>query len=247
MHILGHPSLMTLLARLCSPQTRQPDINRLTAALYRSMALLIADNELPRVQRRILSRMYRYNRQGVYEGQVVDSSVRVALVDIARAGIWPSHVCFETFCELLNPDHVRQDHIFAQRVTRNGRVTGTDLAASKIGGRYEGMYIVVPDPMAATGSSLTTVLKHLRGRRLGSPKKVIAAHLIVTPEYIRRMTSEHPDVVVYGVRLDRGLSTARVLRTIAGERWDEERGLNDHQYIVPGGGGFGELLSNAQE
>ena len=52
-------------------------------------------------------------------------------------------------------------------------------------------------------------------------------------------------MIVYAVRLDRGLSPPDVLETGLGERWDEERGLNDHQYIVPGGGGFGELMNNS--
>jgi uracil phosphoribosyltransferase len=28
-------------------------------------------------------------------------------------------------------------------------------------------------------------------------------------------------------------------------RWSEESGLTDKQYIVPGGGGFGEIMNNA--
>ena len=36
-----------------------------------------------------------------------------------------------------------------------------------------------------------------------------------------------------------------VLKTVPGTRWEEERGLNDRHYIVPGGGGFGEILNNA--
>ncbi len=48
------------------------------------------------------------------------------------------------------------------------------------------------------------------------------------------MTTDHPDVVVFAVRLDRGLSSPEVMATIRGTRWDEERGLTDHQYIVPG-------------
>ena len=32
---------------------------------------------------------------------------------------------------------------------------------------------------------------------------------------------------------------------LPGERWAEENGLNEVQYIVPGGGGFGELMNNA--
>jgi uracil phosphoribosyltransferase len=59
------------------------------------------------------------------------------------------------------------------------------------------------------------------------------------------MASDHPDVIVYAVRLDRGLSPQDVLETVPGTRWPEERGLTDRQYIVPGGGGFGEIMNNA--
>ena len=41
------------------------------------------------------------------------------------------------------------------------------------------------------------------------------------------------------------LGNAEVLACVPGERWDDEVGLNAHQYIVPGGGGFGELMNNA--
>lgn len=246
-HILSHPTLMTVLARLCSPETRQPAVSRLTTQLYRAMALTIADHAFPRVQARVPTRMRRYHREGVYVGEVIDPKTRVVLVDVVRAGMLPSQVCFETFCELVEPDNVRQDHFFSQRVTVNGRVTGADLRGSKVGGRYDGRIVVVPDPMAATGSSLATVLDYIYGLGRGKPARVIAAHLIVTPEYIRRVRAAHPGLEVYAIRLDRGLSAKNVLRTTAGARWAEERGLNARQYIVPGAGGMGELLSGAQE
>jgi hypothetical protein len=52
-------------------------------------------------------------------------------------------------------------------------------------------------------------------------------------------------LIVYALRLDRGLSSDRALASVPGKYWDEERGLNDTQYIVPGAGGVGELLNNA--
>jgi hypothetical protein len=55
----------------------------------------------------------------------------------------------------------------------------------------------------------------------------------------------HPQAEIFAVRLDRGLSAPDVLRAVPGERWDEENGLDAHDYIVPGGGGFGELMNNA--
>jgi hypothetical protein len=44
--------------------------------------------------------------------------------------------------------------------------------------------------------------------------------------------------------LDRGLSDEKILHTVPGTHWEKEKGLNQFQYIVPGGGGFGELMNN---
>jgi uracil phosphoribosyltransferase len=79
----------------------------------------------------------------------------------------------------------------------------------------------------------------------GKARKYIALHCIVTPEYLKRVKQAHPDLIIYAVRLDRGLSSTDVLKSVPGTHWDQERGLNDKQYIVPGGGGFGEVLNNA--
>jgi hypothetical protein len=62
---------------------------------------------------------------------------------------------------------------------------------------------------------------------------------------VKRVTSQHPGTVIYALRLDRGLSPPEVFDTVPGTLWDRERGLDDRQYIVPGGGGFGELMNNA--
>ncbi len=51
--------------------------------------------------------------------------------------------------------------------------------------------------------------------------------------------------MIYALRLDRGLSPPEVFDTVPGTFWEKERGLDDRQYIVPGGGGFGELMNNA--
>ena len=99
--------------------------------------------------------------------------------------------------------------------------------------------------MGATGSSLVSALDHYKTRLEGTPGRCIAMHLIVTPEYLRNVLKAHPETVVYALRLDRGLSPEDVLATVPGTRWDDERGLDDHQYIVPGAGGVGEILNNA--
>jgi uracil phosphoribosyltransferase len=99
--------------------------------------------------------------------------------------------------------------------------------------------------MGATGTSLATAIETYKRQVPGTPRRIVNVHLIVTPEYLRTMARTHPDVAVYAIRLDRGLSPPEVLDTVPGTRWEEERGLDDHQYIVPGGGGFGEIMNNA--
>jgi len=75
--------------------------------------------------------------------------------------------------------------------------------------------------------------------------RMIDASYKVTPEYLKRITSRHPEVLIYAIRLDRALSAAEVFGTVPGQLWNQERGLDDRQYIIPGGGGFGELMNNA--
>ena len=99
--------------------------------------------------------------------------------------------------------------------------------------------------MGATGSSIVSALDYYKTQLEGKPARCIAMHLIITPEYIRRVHASHPDLPIYALRFDRGLSTPKALKSMPGTLWDEERGLNDIHYIVPGAGGVGELLNNA--
>ena len=98
--------------------------------------------------------------------------------------------------------------------------------------------------MGATGSSISHAVRMYKEAG-GTPLRIASLHLIVTPEYIRRMRADHPDVVIYGIRLDRGMSPPHVFDTVLGEKLSEERGLNERDYIVPGAGGLGEILNNS--
>lgn len=99
--------------------------------------------------------------------------------------------------------------------------------------------------MGATGGTLSTAIAMYREKVAGNPRKIVCLNLVVTPEYLRRITTDHPGVLIYAIRLDRGLSPADVFGTAPGKFWDKERGLDERQYIIPGGGGFGELMNNA--
>ncbi len=243
-HILSDPYLLSLLARLCRPDTLQPDVNRLVDVIYRHLVGVVAAHEFPRRHAEIPTRMHATHPEAVYAGDIIAPETRAVVVDIARAGMFPSQIVFDHLNVILDPRNVRQDHIFMnRRVDEKDRVVGTDVSGVKIGGPVEGAMVVLPDPMGATGGTILRAIDLYRG--LGKPARVIAVHLIVTPEYLRAIKAAQPETVVYAVRLDRGLSPDDVLRTTPGERWEEERGLNDHDYIVPGGGGFGEIMNNA--
>jgi len=148
---------------------------------------------------------------------------------------------------LMNPAGVRLDCFFVARaIDEKSHVTGANVASSKIGGTLEGQILLLPDPMGATGSSILQTLDTYKAEGItDTPLKKIAIHMIITPEYLMNLKKTDPDVIVYTVRLDRGLSSPEVLATKPGTRWDEEKGLNDIHYIVPGGGGIGEVMTNS--
>lgn len=245
-HILRHPTMNSLLTKLCSPETRQPEFNRLVATIYNALFVEALNNEWPRVDVQKPTRMTEFHPNVQYTGSILDEEQKAVIVDIARAGMLPSQVGFDLLCHTVNPQKMRQDHVFASRMTNaQNEVTHTDLSGSKIGGDIDNALVFFPDPMGATGLSLCTVLDHYKQKVPGRAKKWVAIHLIVTPEYIREVSRRHPDVVIYTLRVDRGLSPQDVLNTIPGTHWDRERGLNDQQYIVPGAGGVGELISNS--
>ncbi len=243
-HILDDPYYATLLAHLCSAECVQPRFNQIVKRLYSGLARTVLNNEFPRKRRRAPTRMSATTERGVVDSDFLDPSTPVVTVDLARAGILPSMTVFEVLNETLSPQSVRQDHLIMQRKTNaDGHVVGAELFGSKVGGPVDDRFVLFPDPMGATGSSMCNAIGYYKSN--GRPGPIITMHLIITPEYIRRVLAEHPETKIYALRLDRGLSKPEVLACVPGERWDDEVGLNAHQYIVPGGGGFGELMNNA--
>jgi uracil phosphoribosyltransferase len=244
-HILADPLSLTMLARACQKGVVQPEVNRLVGELYRVLVHDVVAAELPRRPVEVATRMIDHTPYGVWSGEAIDASTPAVVVAVARAGLYPSQVTYDFLNQVLRPEGVRQDHLsLGRQVDADGRVTGAALGSAKIGGPIQDAVVLIPDPMGATGSTVSKVLAHYQEAVHGTPRKVIALHLIVTPEYLRHV-ARHKEVTVYALRLDRGLSPPDVLEAVPGARWDEERGLTDHQYIVPGGGGLGEVMNNS--
>ena len=77
--------------------------------------------------------------------------------------------------------------------------------------------VVMLDPMLATGGSASEALNYLKKR---GAKKLVFACLVASPEGVKKMMSEHPDVKIFAAALDRE--------------------LNDKGYILPGLGDAGD-------
>ncbi len=224
-HILSEPVALTLLAKLSQPSTVQPEISYLVKELYQRLIHEVVAREFPCAELSVKTRMAESEpERGIWTGSCIDPNTRAVTVNIARAGSVPSQVCFEFLNRVLNPALVRQDHVVMARTTDTEQhVTGARFGDSKIGGDIDKAFLLFPDPMGATGSSLIEAVSHYRS--YGKATKIIALNLIVTPEYLSALKAKQPDVIVYALRLDKG--------------------LNDVQYILPGAGGLGEIMNNS--
>lgn len=245
-HLLSDPYVLSLLARIGSPTTGTETVTALVRSAYRHLLGQVLAREFPAPRDRVPTRMAETEPRGVYDGPRLSQNTELIVCSVIRAGILPSQTCYEASCEVLPPGNVRLDFLNLSRVTDDdGRVAGVRLDGSNIGGPVEGAVILIPDPMGATGGTIERVARIYEDVPGGPPAAIAAVHLMVTPEAVQRLTVSCPGLKIYAGRLDRGLSPADVLESVPGTHPDRERGLNAVQYIVPGAGGMGELLTNA--
>ncbi len=245
-HLLDDPWLYSLLARIGTPDTGTRDITDLIRTAYQRLCAAALAGEFPVVHGRVKTRMAPDEERGYYEGPLFCPETRLVVVAIARGGLVPAQTCYDAACQVLPPKNVRMDFLNMARTTNeHGQVTGVHFDGSKIGGPVNDAVVLIPDPMGATGGTVARTLDIYKDIEGGPARSYVCAHLMVTPEAIQRLAQTHPDARTYSGRLDRGLSPAAVLKTVPGTHPEQERGLNDQQYIVPGAGGIGELLTNS--
>jgi len=222
-YILDNNYHRTLLVKLGDPDTKQPEVSRLIEAIYQSLFTTVVSQELEAETIQKKTRVFAGDSRGVYEGEVFKSDQKVVVVDLIRAGMEPSTLFYHKLTEILNPNDVRLDHIMAQRIDGESGVEDVNLMASKIGGPIEDAIVFLPDPMGATGYSIQKVIEfYLKNH--GQPKKFVVVHLVIAPEYLKKLEEIQVPLAVYVARKDGGLTA------------------ND--YIYPGLGGVGEVISN---
>ena len=134
----------------------------------------------------------------------------IVVVPVLRAGLGMLDAVLE-----LVPD-ARVGHIGLQRDEL------TAIASryySKLPTRLDNSYVLMIDPMLATGGSAVEALRLLR--EAGAVHVRIVC-IVAAPEGIAMVEQHHPDVMIFTPVID-------------------ER-LNEHKYIVPGLGDFGDRL-----
>ncbi|MFY9341589.1 MAG: uracil phosphoribosyltransferase, partial [Planctomycetota bacterium] len=238
--LFDDPFLATLLARIGSPETGTEAVPGLVRTAYRRLFEEVLAREFPTRSGRTPTRMTATEPRAFVDGPFLCRETKLVLSAVIRAGILPAQACYECAIDVLPPANVRLDFLNMSRVVDDQHhVTGVRLDGSKVGGPVDGALVVIPDPMGATGGTISRAVDVYRSLGDGEPLRILAVHLMVTPEAIARLTASHPGVRIYAGRLDRGLSTPRALASVPGTWKQEERGLDDVQYIVPGAGGMG--------
>jgi len=200
-HLVDHPLVHDALASLRDKRTAPESFRR---AATRISVLLAADamREVP------ASNVTVDTPLGPAPGHRVTHDVVV--VPVLRAGLG----MLDAVLDLV--PHARVGHIGLQR---DEMTAVASQYYSKLPGSLDASYVLMIDPMLATGGSAVAALDLLRHAGARSIRIIC---IVAAPEGIALVERHHPDVAIYTPAVDRG--------------------LNEQKYIVPGLGDFGDRL-----
>lgn len=244
-HIIDDLFARNGLTRLCHANTRQADVWRTVRSLYKEVLLRRVINELfPRTEAVVPTPMFKeHGQRGTLTAEVINPMTQVVIATLLRAGDMPSAACFSRLVGVLNDGCVRQDFLGASRTTdAEHHVTGTAISYQK-SSPLAGRILLIPDPMGATGGTIIQALESYSPEEVAKAQAIATIHLIISPEYIRRITTAYPQIHIFTLRVDRGMSAPEVLAHAPGDLLEQEYGLTDKAYIVPGAGDMGFRLT----
>jgi len=201
LHIVDHPLVHDALAQLRDKQTPADSFRRVAT---RISVLLAAEalRQVPTATSTVVTPL------GPAEARRVASDVVV--VPVLRAGLGMLDAVLE-----LVPS-ARVGYIGLQR---DERTAVASQYYSKLPHGLKDSYVLMIDPMLATGGSASAALELLR--QAGAVRIRIVC-IVAAPEGVEVVEREHPDVEIYTPVVDSH--------------------LNAQKYIVPGLGDFGDRL-----
>jgi uracil phosphoribosyltransferase len=200
-HIVNHPLVHDALVSLRDQRTTPEHFRR---AATRISVLLVAEalHDVPTTDVTVDTPL------GPAPGRRLGADVVV--VPVLRAGLGMLDAVLE-----LVPS-ARVGHIGLQR---DEMTAVASQYYSKLPSRLDSSYVLMIDPMLATGGSAVAALDLLA--RAGA-KTIRMICIVAAPEGVALVEQHHPEVEIYTPVVDRE--------------------LNAHKYIVPGLGDFGDRL-----
>ena len=201
MRIVDHPLVHDALTTLRDVST-PPELFRRMAVRISLLLAAEATRDVPTRDAEVSTPL------GPAPGRRVNGGVVV--VPVLRAGLG----MLDAVLELL--PSARVGHIGLQR---DEMTAVASQYYSKLPADLAGSFVLMIDPMLATGGSAVAALDLLR--RAGA-RSVRMICIVAAPEGIALVERHHPDAVIYTPAVDQG--------------------LNPHKFIVPGLGDFGDRL-----
>ena len=201
LHIVDHPLVHDALAQLRDKQTPADAFRRVAT---RISVLLAAEalRDVPTATSTVVTPLGPADARRVARDVVV--------VPVLRAGLGMLDAVLE-----LVPG-ARVGHIGLQR----DEMTAVAFQYySKLPDRLDASFVLMIDPMLATGGSAVAGLDLLQGAGATLIRMIC---IVAAPEGVALVERHHPHVVIYTPVIDRQ--------------------LNEHKYIVPGLGDFGDRL-----
>ena len=201
LRVVDHPLVHDALATL-RDKTTPPELFRRMAVRISLLLAAEATRDVPGAPVEVETPL------GPAPGRRVRGSVVV--VPVLRAGLG----MLDAVLELI--PSARVGHIGLQR----DEITAVaSQYYSRLPGDLGGSFVLMIDPMLATGGSAVAALDLLRH---AGAREVRMICIVAAPEGIALVERHHPDTVIYTPAVDQG--------------------LNAHKFIVPGLGDFGDRL-----
>ncbi len=200
-HLVGHPLVHDALVDLRDRST-PPDQFRRAATRISVLLAAEAMREVPSTAVTVETPL------GPAPGRRVSSDIVV--VPVLRAGLGMLDAVLE-----LMPG-ARVGHIGLQR---DEMTAVASRYYSKLPARLASSYVLMIDPMLATGGSAVAALDLLKE---AGATRIFVVCIVAAPEGIALVDRHHPEVSIYTPAVDEG--------------------LNSQKYIVPGLGDFGDRL-----
>jgi uracil phosphoribosyltransferase len=198
--VVDHPLASTMLTALRDAST-PPPLFRLLAKRLALALVLEATRTVPTEARRVTTPLAEADGSRI--------AAPLVAVPILRAGLGMLEAVTELFPEVaVGYIGLERDHATFQPSAYYSKLPP-----------IEGAWVLLLDPMLATGGSASAACTSLFA---ANPARVTLLSVVAAPEGVDRLAAEHPDLDVVTAAVD-------------------ER-LNDAAYIVPGLGDFGDRL-----